>query len=119
MTTVNSASLQTDYLQLLVTQLQNQDPLDPIDQESFIDQLTQLSVVEGLENLQSQNSELLKSFQFSQGSSLIGQNVEYRVEGQDELSEGQVSDVHIFHDGIQAVVNGDVVSLNDVSRIFA
>jgi flagellar basal-body rod modification protein FlgD len=38
----------TEFLKLLVTQLQNQDPLNPIDNEQFISQLTAFSSLEQL-----------------------------------------------------------------------
>lgn len=37
----NSALDKDDFLQLLVTQLQNQDPLNPLDDKEFIAQLAQ------------------------------------------------------------------------------
>jgi flagellar basal-body rod modification protein FlgD len=48
----NSAPLQeigkTEFLKLLVTQLQNQDPMDPIKNEDFIAQLATFSSLEQL-----------------------------------------------------------------------
>ena len=36
---IGSAQLQDQFLTLLVTQLQNQDPIEPVKQEQFIGQL--------------------------------------------------------------------------------
>jgi len=39
---------QQDFLTLLVTQLRNQDPLNPLDNEAFVAQLAQFSTVSGI-----------------------------------------------------------------------
>lgn len=39
---------QDDFLQLLTTQLKNQDPLSPMDNEAFVAQLAQFSTVSGI-----------------------------------------------------------------------
>lgn len=39
---------QEDFLTLLVTQLRNQDPLNPLDNEAFVAQLAQFSTVSGI-----------------------------------------------------------------------
>ena len=41
----------TQFLELMVTQLKNQDPLSPQDNSEFVAQLAQFSSVEGIENL--------------------------------------------------------------------
>lgn len=43
---------QQDFLNLMTTQLQNQDPLKPLDSTAFVAQLAQFSTVSGIENLQ-------------------------------------------------------------------
>ena len=39
------------FMKLLVQQLKNQDPMSPMDNDKFIAQLTQLSSLEGIQNL--------------------------------------------------------------------
>lgn len=41
----------TAFLQLLVTELKNQNPMDPVDNKEFIAQLAQFSALEGVQNL--------------------------------------------------------------------
>jgi flagellar basal-body rod modification protein FlgD len=56
----NSSSMQvnkTEFLKLLVTQLQNQDPMNPINNEQF---LTQLASFSSLEQLMSINDAVTK-----------------------------------------------------------
>ncbi len=69
---------QTAFLELMITQLQNQDPLSPQENTEFIAQLAQFSSVEGLERLNTQFEGFSGSFmsnQALQASSLVGSSV--------------------------------------------
>ena len=52
----------TEFLKLLVTQLQNQDPMNPVDNQQFIAQLATFS---SLEQLMSVNRDLEQPFSLS------------------------------------------------------
>lgn len=75
----NSAtSLQKTFLQLLVTQLQNQDPTNPMDSSQMTAQLAQINTVTGISQLNTTLTSLasqLSAGQNAQASLLIGQNV--------------------------------------------
>jgi flagellar basal-body rod modification protein FlgD len=65
----------TDFLTLMLAQLQNQDPTSPVDSNTFLTQLAQLSEVQGITSLNSNFSTLsnsLTSNQALQASSLLG-----------------------------------------------
>lgn len=51
-----------DFLKLLVTQLQHQDPLDPMDNAEFVSQLAQFSALEGNTNIEKAIVEMGDSF---------------------------------------------------------
>jgi flagellar basal-body rod modification protein FlgD len=79
----SSASTQStlgrdDFLNLLITQLQNQDPLSPMDSTEFSAQLAQFSSLEQLSNV-NENLETLQLFQSSlnnaQAVSFIGKSI--------------------------------------------
>ncbi|QCU90490.1 flagellar hook assembly protein FlgD [Thiomicrorhabdus sediminis] len=75
---------QADFLRLLTTQLQNQDPSKPMDPTSFVTDLTQMSQLEATTQMNSSIVALTTSFQnmqTSQAASLIGKNVQ--VNGED------------------------------------
>lgn len=70
---------QDDFLMLLTTQMQNQDPSKPMDPSSFITDLTQMSQLESTNKMQATMEEVslgFKNLQVLQGSSLIGKSVE-------------------------------------------
>lgn len=71
-------SQQTQFLDLFVAQLKNQNPLDPKEGADFLAQLAQFSTVEGIQNMQNSISNLAKTFQSNsalQATSLVGKNV--------------------------------------------
>ena len=77
-TSQTSAMGKEDFLNLLIAQLQNQDPLNPTDSTEFTAQLAQFSSLEQLGNV-NQNLMELKDFQASinnsQAVSLIGKAI--------------------------------------------
>src|SRR5690625_3576520 len=67
-----------EFLQLLVAQLNNQDPLAPQENGEFIAQLAQFSTVEGIEKMNGSMDAMVSGFQSSQAlqaSSLVGRTV--------------------------------------------
>lgn len=67
-----------EFLNLLVAQLNNQNPLEPQGNGEFIAQLAQFSQVEGVEKLNASMGTLLSTYQSSQAlqaSSLVGRKV--------------------------------------------
>jgi flagellar basal-body rod modification protein FlgD len=72
----NAATLGgTDFLTLMLAQLQNQDPTSPVDSNTFLTQLAQLSEVQGITQLNTSFGSLSSSIsagQALQASSLLG-----------------------------------------------
>ena len=77
--TGNTASETSDmFTKLLVAQIKNQDPLSPTDPSQFVQQLTQLSQTESLQNmstLTSANNSVLQSMQVLALGAQVGSNV--------------------------------------------
>lgn len=75
---VSGADSEQRFLKLLVTQLNNQDPLNPMQNAELTSQLAQMSTVSGIEKLNSTLSGLVNQTganQVLQAASLIGYNV--------------------------------------------
>ncbi|ODS23800.1 flagellar biosynthesis protein FlgD [Candidatus Endobugula sertula] len=69
---------QSVFLELMITQLENQDPLSPQENSDFIAQLAQFSSVEGLERLNTNFDDFSGNFRSNQAleaSSLVGRPV--------------------------------------------
>jgi flagellar basal-body rod modification protein FlgD len=74
----SAAELKTDFLNLLVTQLKNQDPLNPMDNAQMTSQLAQINTVSGIEKLNTTMGTLMTSYantQNMQAANLIGHAV--------------------------------------------
>lgn len=73
-----AADMQTNFLNLLITQLKNQDPLNPMDNAQMTTQLSQISTVSGIEKLNTTMQSLLTAYSGSQNmqaASMIGKTV--------------------------------------------
>ena len=73
-----SEEVQNRFLKLLVTQLKNQDPLNPLDNAAVTSQISQISTVTGIEKLNTTLETLLNTFsegQSMQAAGLLGKSV--------------------------------------------
>ncbi|WP_322788386.1 flagellar hook assembly protein FlgD [Rummeliibacillus pycnus] len=78
--TGNSSLNKDAFLQLLVTQLQNQDPTSPMDDKEFISQMAQFSSLEQMQNVSKSIdslSEISKQSQLIQYNNFIGKSVNW------------------------------------------
>jgi len=76
--TKNEAGSADRFLKLLVTQMQNQDPLNPMDNAQITSQMAQINTVNGIETLNGTVKGLNTQFvqmQALQGASLVGRDV--------------------------------------------
>lgn len=76
---VNSAqAMQDQFMKLLIAQLKNQDPTNPMDNAQMTSQMAQISTVSGLEKLNDTVSSVtaqINSSQMLQGANLVGRTV--------------------------------------------
>jgi flagellar basal-body rod modification protein FlgD len=102
------------FLTLLTTQLRNQTPLEPVDNESFMNQMASFTTMQEQRDL---NGNLLKLLDFqgvlarvqglSQGSALLGKEVSYAGDGGVEAS-GRVESVFVAETGeVRLKLDGD------------
>jgi flagellar basal-body rod modification protein FlgD len=102
------------FLTLLTTQLRNQTPLEPVDNESFMNQMASFTTMQEQRDL---NGNLLKLLDFqgvlarvqglSQGSALLGKEVSYAGEGGVEAN-GRVESVFVAETGeVRLKLDGD------------
>ena len=112
--TSNQQLGQQEFLKLLVTQLTNQDPLNPQDQQAFLAQLAQFSTVEGVNNLQSSQTH-------QQGASLLGKVVDATVmkDNVPTTISGKVTGVSWDKHGVNFQIAGanQTVTLDQISQV--
>ncbi|MWL75212.1 flagellar hook assembly protein FlgD, partial [Escherichia coli] len=70
------SDLQNTFMQLLVAQLKNQDPLNPMDNSQMTSQLAQINTVNGIQQLNTTMSSMLTQNATTQASSMIGRSVQ-------------------------------------------
>jgi len=90
----SNADAQDRFLKLLVTQMQNQDPLNPMDNAQVTSQMAQINTVTGIEKLNTTMAGMstsMASMQMLQGSSLVGHGVLYEGNQLFVNSEGKAS----------------------------
>ena len=76
--TQTADQMQTTFLKLLVAQINNQDPLNPVDNSQMTSQMAQINTVGGIQQLNTSLQGLVSQFssmQMLQGSTLIGHTV--------------------------------------------
>ncbi len=119
---INSASnIQMDYMKLLITQLQNQNPLEPLDNNEMASQLAQFSQLQQLESMNTSFASVLAATERTYASSLIGKDVSFAAEtdaGTREVTSGAVEEVFNNIDGeILLAVGNHQVGLKDVISV--
>lgn len=87
----NTQAMQDRFLTLLISQMKNQDPLNPMDNAQMTSQLAQINTVSGIEKLNGTLEKLMGSYDETramQAAAMVGKNV--LVAGNNmELAEGK------------------------------
>ena len=133
MSTSSTSSLSSEismenFLTLFVTQLQNQNPLDPTDNTEFMSQLAQFSTLEQeqqqteyLSDISSIGSASLQLDQISLASAFIGKTIKYSDSTDSSSSEtlsGVVEGVKLEEDGtVSFIIDGESVSISNFIEV--
>lgn len=107
------------FLQLLVQQMQSQDPLDPVDNSQMIAQLAQFSSLEQMTNLNDSFTQLsgnVDQLNFITANGLLGREVT-GVDVDGNLVQGNVERVHMDGSLVYLTVGGKLVSMAGVMAI--
>ncbi|WP_376769344.1 flagellar hook capping FlgD N-terminal domain-containing protein [Paenibacillus germinis] len=107
-----------DFLKILITQLQNQDPTQPLQDKEFIAQMAQFTSVEQLTNMAGEMKLMRQSLGFVSG--LIGKSITWTDIDSSGASveKSGVIDSITFKDGNQyANVKGEEISLDKLKKI--
>jgi flagellar basal-body rod modification protein FlgD len=106
-----------EFLKLLTTQLQHQDPMNPTDDMSFIGQMAQFSALEQTSNMASALERYGTSQQVAQSIGLIGRNVDAQDDEGSAVS-GVVDAVTISGGGGTVLsIGGTLVSPGTVTKV--
>jgi flagellar basal-body rod modification protein FlgD len=106
-----------EFLQLLVTQLKHQDPLDPMNDRDFISQMAQLSTLESTNGLAAQVTEMVAGQQRNQALQMVGHDVEFTGAG-GQLVRGRVTGVRLDGTSPILLVGEDKVPVDAVQTVL-
>jgi flagellar basal-body rod modification protein FlgD len=115
-TSVNTLG-KDDFLKLLITQLQNQDPTRPLEDKEFISQMAQFSSLEQMVEMNKTLGSLITDYRVNYSTSLLGKQVEV-FDGRSGRSEVGVVDEVSLQGGVPTVsFNGLSYAVDQVVRV--
>lgn len=103
-----------DFLKILITQLQYQDPTDPMQDKEFIAQMAQFSSLEQMTNMASSFGKLSGVLNSSEAQSMLGRTVE--IQDGESSVYGKVSQV-VRGEFPLVMVSGRFYDLDQVSKV--
>jgi len=95
-----------EFLQLLVAQLKNQDPMSPVGSQEFMSQMAAFSTLEQVTNLAVANEEQNQMLAINQSLSLVGHQVTYLKEDE-TTATGKVESVDFGEEGFTLTIDGE------------
>ena len=106
-----------EFLQLLLAQLRNQDPLRPMEDTEFVAQLAQFSSLERVQQLDERIALLLEMERLGQANALIGKQIEALTPAAGETVKGVVTGVKMADGDALLAVGGEWVKLRNVISV--
>lgn len=114
--TASSELGKDDFLKLLITQLQNQDPTSPMENTEFIAQMAQFSSLEQMTNMSTSFTQLANTLSASEASTTVGKRVEIQLEG---ATISGVVEAATRGQSPMVQINGNFYDLEKISKIYA
>jgi flagellar basal-body rod modification protein FlgD len=106
-----------DFIQFLVTELQNQDPLNPTDSNQMLQQMSEIGQLESSTNLQTSLTGMVQQNQVAAASSMIGKAVQGTDSSQNTIT-GIVGAVQVTSSGVNLLLtSGVTMPMNNVTTI--
>jgi flagellar basal-body rod modification protein FlgD len=106
-----------EFLQILVTELSHQDPMDPLDNSEFLQQLVGLQNLEQTAALTDALNSFQQFMQMSSASSLIGRTVK-AIDVQGWEVQGKVDKVVLEGGNVLLQVGNSFASVNGITEIL-
>lgn len=110
----------TDYLQLMVTQLQNQNIDNTADTSDMLNQMVQMSVVQMMSKVQSSLEDITAANTMTYAASLVGKTVTvgvYDEEGNIQEVVGEVTGTGTYQGSMVIFVGDQMYSLNSIMAV--
>ena len=106
-----------DFIKMMITQLQNQDPMEPAKNQDLLAQMSQIGQLQSATTLQESLKGMVTQNQIGAAAALIGKTVQ-GLDGNDDPVTGVVSSVRVEADGVSLELdNGQRLPLSRVTSI--
>ncbi len=103
---------ESDFLNLLITQLKNQDPLDPMKDTDFIAQLANFSSLQQMTGINTNISNMLAQQNYANAAGMIGKQITTA-----DNNSGVVSKVGIEQGTVYLYVGSNKYTLSDITSV--
>ena len=106
-----------DFIKMMITQLQNQDPLEPAKNQELLAQMSQIGQLQSATSLQDSLKGLVTQNQIGAAAGLIGKTVQGLDENDDPVT-GTVTSVSVGKDSVDLELDdGTKLALGKVTSI--
>ena len=106
------------YMKLLMAQLRNQDPMEPMSNSEMVSQMAQLATLDSMNKLNAGFSDVLSLYRLASGTGMIGRDVSYLADD-GTLSRDTVASALVSNGTPKLhLAGGDEISLADVREVF-
>jgi flagellar basal-body rod modification protein FlgD len=104
------------FLKLMITELQNQDPLNPLENHQILQQISQIREIEATSQLSTTLDAVLLGQSLSNASGLINKQIKALTDSGEQVS-GRVDRVSVADNKVLLHVGEQAVGLNNLSEI--
>ncbi|HEU5432969.1 MAG TPA: flagellar hook capping FlgD N-terminal domain-containing protein [Thermomicrobiales bacterium] len=105
-----------DFLKMLITELQNQDPMNPTDNGQILQQISEMSNIQATSSLTTSLNSMLTEQNLSAASALVGKTVQGLADDGSTAS-GVVDSVTIANGTAKLNIGQQTVSLTNIQQI--
>jgi flagellar basal-body rod modification protein FlgD len=115
---ITSDQTGTAFMSLLLAQMKNQNPMEPMDDSAMISQMAQLNSLDELKKISESLSTMSSTNQFLSAATLIDKNITYMNAAKEEV-DGKVSGISMEGTDIYLTVGTDSVLLSSLRSVAA
>lgn len=105
-----------DFLNMLVVQLQNQDPTEPTDNEQILTQVSQLRDLQASSDLSDALQQMVSGSELANAAGLIGGRIIGRNANGDQV-DGIATSARLVNGSAVLKVNGEDISVSDIDSV--
>jgi len=107
----------TSFIELLLSQITNQNPMEPMDNATMVTQLAQFEMVEKMDNLDENINSMMVYQNMMNSVNMMGKNVTITNPDTGETLTGKVDSIVVQNGFPQIVVNGKSYDISLITKV--